>query len=89
MMTETRLREIPTELQATTPHGVLAAGEAGTERSFYMWWGPRSSALAATARLNYGINVELDTDEEDLTDPPSESDDEDSSKPSEPLGMYI
>jgi hypothetical protein len=91
MMTEARLREILTELQTSTPHGVLAAGEAATDRTFYMWWGPRTNALAAAARLNYGINVELDSDEEDLTDPLPESD-EDLPQPPEPpnqTGMYL
>ena len=49
-------------LRSLSPYGLLVVAPPGQE-PLYCWWGDRQLSLAATSRLAYGINVEMDEDE--------------------------
>jgi hypothetical protein len=48
------------EFRARTTHGLAVLGRDAMEESLYLWWGNRTLALGATARLAHGINSEFD-----------------------------
>lgn len=51
------LEEIIKEMERRAPCGVLSC-QIDEENYMYYWWGHRLSTLGLTARLNYEINAE-------------------------------
>lgn len=76
-------------LRSLSPYGVLVVAPPGQE-PLYCWWGDRHLSLAATSRLAYGINAEMDEGESEDEDDPEDPDQLDLFKPLEPsFGQYL
>jgi len=63
-LTQARLDALLKELQETAHAGILALSFPTPEDGLCIWWGNRSVALGYAARLSYGINCDMDEDEQ-------------------------
>jgi len=76
-------------LQSLSPYGLLVVAPPGQE-PLYCWWGDRQLSLAATSRLAYGINADMDDYDAEGEEDQSDEAQFDLFKPAAPqLGQYL